>query len=128
MKAVSYILLVQGIYWLVTGVWGLVDIESFMKVTGPKTDVWLVKTVSVLIVVISLSLLSSVRGRGDKMPVILLAITSCIGLAGIDFYYALNNVISKVYLLDGVAQVVLIITWSTVLLINKNKISNRRTY
>jgi hypothetical protein len=56
MKAVSYILLVQGIYWLVTGVWGLVDIVSFMKVTGPKTDVWLVKTVSVLIVVISLSL------------------------------------------------------------------------
>jgi hypothetical protein len=128
MKAVSYIFLVQGIYWLATGVWGLVDIESFMKVTGPKTDVWLVKTVSVLIIVISLSLLSSVRGRGDKMPVILLAITSCIGLAGIDFYYALNNVISKVYLLDGVVQVLLIIAWAIILLSNKNMISNIRNY
>jgi hypothetical protein len=126
MKAVSYIFLVQGIYWLVTGVWGLVDIVSFMKVTGPKTDVWLVKTVSVLIVVISLSLLSSVRNRGDKMPVILLAITSCIGLAGIDFYYALNNVISKVYLLDGAGEVALLIAWVIVLLLNKNKETNRR--
>jgi hypothetical protein len=126
MKAVSNILLVQGIYWLATGVWGLVDIVSFMKVTGPKTDVWLVKTVSVLIIVISLSLLSSVRGRGDKMPVILLAITSCIGLAGIDFYYALNNVISKVYLLDGAAEVAILIVWAIVLLLNKNKETNRR--
>jgi hypothetical protein len=126
MKAVSYILLVQGIYWLVTGVWGLVDIVSFMKVTGPKTDVWLVKTVSVLIIVISLSLLSSVRGRGDKMPVILLAITSCIGLAGIDFHYALNNIISKVYLLDGAVQVLLVVAWAVILLSNKKKISNRR--
>jgi hypothetical protein len=128
MKAVAYILLVQGIYWLLTGVWGLVDIESFMKVTGPKTDVWLVKTVSVLIVVISLSLLSSVRGRGDKMPVILLAITSCIGLAGIDFYYALNSVISRVYLLDGVVQVLLVVAWVIIPLSNKKKISNRRAY
>jgi len=35
----------QGLYWLVTGLWGLIDVHSFMKVTGPKTDIWLVKTV-----------------------------------------------------------------------------------
>lgn len=69
-KLVSYILLIQGLYWLVTGLWGLIDIHSFMIVTGPKTDIWLVKTVSVLIVVISLSLLSAVKSRDQPMPVI----------------------------------------------------------
>jgi hypothetical protein len=43
-----------------------------MKVTGPKTDIWLVKTVTVLIVVISLSLLSVVKSKERTMPVILL--------------------------------------------------------
>jgi len=50
------------------------------------------------------------------MPVILLAITSCIGLAGIDFYYALNNVISDIYLVDGIIQVITLIAWITILI------------
>jgi len=96
-----------------------------MKVTGPKTDVWLVKTVSVLIVSISLSLLFSVRNSGEKMPVILLAITSCIGLAGIDFYYALNNTISDVYLIDGAIQVITLIAWIVILVTARKTISNK---
>jgi len=55
------------------------------------------------------------------MPVILLAITGCRGLAGIDFYYSLNNVISPVYLVDGVAEILFIIAWIVVLLTTKNK-------
>jgi hypothetical protein len=46
-----------------------------MMVTGPKTDIWLVKTVSILIIVISSSLLFAVRSKVHTMPVILLAIT-----------------------------------------------------
>jgi len=118
---VSYILLIQGLYWLLTGSWGIIDIDSFMRITGPKTDIWLVKTVSVLIVVISLSLLSAVKSKQQTMPVILLAISSCMGLAGIDFYYSLNNIISPVYLLDGVAEILFIIAWIVVLLTTKNK-------
>ena len=40
----------QGSYFLVTGAWALVHIESFQKVTGPKADLWLVKTVGLLLV------------------------------------------------------------------------------
>jgi hypothetical protein len=120
-NAVSYLLLIQGIYWLATGLWGLIDIHSFMLVTGPKTDIWLVKTVSLLIIVISLSLLAAVKSKEQTMPVIFLAITGCMGLAGIDFYYSLNNVISKVYLLDGCAETGFIIAWIIVLTISRNK-------
>jgi hypothetical protein len=34
--------LVQGAFYVATGVWALVDLDSFMAVTGPKTDLWLV--------------------------------------------------------------------------------------
>ena len=46
--------LLQGIFYVATGVWPLIDIVSFQVVTGPKTDLWLVKTVGVLVTVIGL--------------------------------------------------------------------------
>src|SRR5687767_3732081 len=48
--------LLQGIYFLLTGVWPLVSMRTFEMVTGPKVDRWLVKTVGVLIAVIGSSL------------------------------------------------------------------------
>ena len=44
--------LVQGAFYAATGLWALVDLGSFMAVTGPKTDHWLVKTVGILVTVI----------------------------------------------------------------------------
>ena len=55
----KYALLIQGMYVLLTAVWALVDIQSFMFITGPKTDVWLVRTVAVLLICISLFFLMS---------------------------------------------------------------------
>jgi hypothetical protein len=120
-KAASCLLLIQGIYWLLTGLWGLIDIHSFMLVTGPKTDVWLVETVSILIIIIALTFLTAVKSREQTMPIILLAITGCIGLAGIDFYYSLNNIISPIYLLDGVVEIFFLIAWAVVLFKSRNK-------
>ncbi|MBA2762252.1 MAG: hypothetical protein H0U39_09910 [Segetibacter sp.] len=76
---------------------------------------------SVLIVVISLSLLFAVKSKEQSKPVILLAIAGCLGLAGVDFYYSLNNVISKIYLFDGFAETGFIIAWVIVLTMTRNK-------
>ena len=46
----SGVALAQGIYYSVSGAWALVHIESFMRVTGPKHDVWLVKSVGGMLV------------------------------------------------------------------------------
>src|SRR4051794_19239540 len=60
------LLWLQGVYYLVTGVWPLVSIETFQMVTGRKTDHletgreadhWLVMTVGVLITAVALTLL-----------------------------------------------------------------------
>lgn len=41
--------LLQGLYYSISGIWPLLSIDTFMAVTGPKTDIWLVKTVGVLL-------------------------------------------------------------------------------
>jgi hypothetical protein len=53
------IFLIQAVYFLITGIWPLLHIESFMKVTGPKRDLWLVKTVGVLVTAIAMGVVAS---------------------------------------------------------------------
>ena len=107
---------VQGIYTTLTALWALTDIDSFMAVTGPKTDIWLVKTVSVILLAIGISFIVQAFIRSNPLPVIVLALISSIGLAFIDSYYALNGVISKIYLGDAVLQVLFCFVWIYVIL------------
>lgn len=87
---------VQGWFYLLTGLWAIVDLDSFQRVTGPKTDLWLVKTVGVLVAVIGATLL---------------AVGSALDLAGIHLVYTLGGRISPVYLLDAAAEIGLGLLW-----------------
>jgi hypothetical protein len=104
--------MVQGGFYAVTGVWALVDLDSFMAVTGPKTDLWLVKTVGALVTVIGGVLLTAGWRRRVTRDVLLLGIGTAVSLATIDVVYASAGRISKIYLLDAVAEVGLAIAWS----------------
>lgn len=126
-KLLKVLLLAQGVYSLLTASWGLIDIESFMAITGPKSDVWLVKTVSVLIIPISLCLLSYLITRSGFTQVAIVGITSAIGLGAIDFYYSLRDVISKVYLGDGFMQVLFLLMWAVVIILSKGKKAGAKT-
>src|SRR5687768_12264116 len=103
-KLYKAVLWTQSLYSLVTAGWALVDIESFMNITGPKTDIWLVKTVSVLLIPISLCFIVSALVKSHPLPVIIMGLTFSAGLASIDFYYTTNETIKWVYAADGVAQ------------------------
>jgi uncharacterized membrane protein (DUF485 family) len=103
--------LIQGLFYLTTGVWPLFDIGSFQAVTGPKTDLWLVRTVGVLVAVVGLVLLLSYRNRRVTDEVIVLAVGCAIGLAAIDLIYSLSGRISAVYLADAAAEVGLAVLW-----------------
>jgi len=103
--------LIQGLYYLATGLWPLVDIESFMAVTGPKTDHWLVKTVGILVAVIGAVLLRAWRRRQVVTEVVLLAIGSALALGAIDVVYVSNHTIPPIYLLDAVAEIGLALLW-----------------
>ena len=110
-KLYRVLLWVQGVYTLLTALWGLIDIDSFMAVTGPKTDIWLVKTVSVILVAIGVALLSFLWVQSDPLPTILLGLLTSAGLAAIDFYYSGREVISWVYALDGIAEALFTLVW-----------------
>jgi fatty acid desaturase len=106
---------VQGVYFFITGIWPLVDIESFQWVTGPKTDLWLVRTVGVLIAVIAAAILLAAWRKNVSPEIKLLAIGSAAGLTAIDVIYVSLDVIAPIYLLDAAAEVVLILLWGATL-------------
>ncbi len=104
--------LLQGVFYLVTGLWPLLHIQSFLKVTGPKTDLWLVKTLGVLISVIGVVLGSAGVQRSVNRDLALLGGGSAAALTAIDVIYVARRRISPVYLLDAVTELALIVGWS----------------
>ena len=101
----------QSVYTFLTAVWPLVDIQSFMEVTGYKTDIWLVKTVGALLIPITLCMVMHLFIRTDPRPVIVLGGTTALAFIGIDFYYALNDVIPDIYMADGAVECIFLAGW-----------------
>ena len=111
MRNLNLIALLQGIYWFITGIWPFINLGSFLWVTGPKEDIWLLYTVSVLIIVIGLLLLSTGIRHTVTREVKWTGIGSALGLTFIDVYYSQTNVISDIYLYDAAAELILIGLW-----------------
>lgn len=103
--------LAQGIYFFVTGVWPLVSMKTFLMVTGPKTDLWLVKTVGVILAVIGLVLIVAQVNAEINTAIIVLAIGSALSLALVEFVYVAKREISAVYLGDAFLELILIGWW-----------------
>jgi hypothetical protein len=91
----------------------LLSIRTFEKVTGPKTDKWLVKTVAVLVTVIGVVLAMAGRRHKVSGEIGVLAVGSALGLTAIDFIYVAKKRISKIYLLDALAEIILTAMWIT---------------
>jgi hypothetical protein len=101
-------------YYVATGLWAVILPSSFQKVTGPKTDIWLLKAFSLLIAIVG-GVVGVFSRRSESLgEARFLAISSAATFAGIDVYYSTKGTISKVYLLDAVVQLILgIKIWST---------------
>ena len=108
----AWLAVAQGAYFALTGVWPLVSIRTFMKVTGPKTDIWLVKTVGVIVLAIGAVLLMAGVRNAVAPEIFLLAVASAAGLTGIDIYYVARRTIDRIYLADAAAEIVLVVLWA----------------
>ena len=95
----------QGLYYGATGLWALVSLGSFQRVTGPKVDTWLVKTVGALVTIIGGVLLLGAARHRLTAEMASLATGSALALAAVDTFYATTGRISKIYLLDALAEV-----------------------
>jgi hypothetical protein len=99
------VVLVQGGYYVVTGVVPFVSRRAFEAATGPKREWWLVQTVGALVTVIGGVLLSGgARRRCDSPELLGLAAGSAAALAGIDVVYVARRRISPRYLIDAAVQ------------------------
>ncbi|HYE19413.1 MAG TPA: hypothetical protein VEA69_13265 [Tepidisphaeraceae bacterium] len=109
----QYVAWAQAGYFVLTGVWPIVHVRSFMAVTGPKRDVWLVRTLGALISAVGASITTgALRGGANPSPELLtLAIGSAAALGAADVVYVARGTIARIYLADAVAEAVLIGAW-----------------
>jgi len=115
--------LAHAVYFVPTSIWALVHMPSFEKVTGPKVDRWLVKTVAVLLLVIGLVIGSAGMRRRVTPDIVALGIGSSAALATIDVVYVRKKRISPVYLLDALGNLLLIAGWIAAL--RRGRVSSR---
>ncbi|GEM_PF-1566518 len=109
------ILTAQGIYYFLTGVWPVVHIRSFLAVTGPKTDLWLVRTVGLLIAVAGAAMMQAGISHEFTLGILILATGSAAALTAVDIVYVALGTIAKIYLLDAALEIALLLAWAAAL-------------
>lgn len=103
---------IQGLYYFVTGLWPIVYMDGFLAFTGPKTDLWLVRTMGLMLIVSGIVLmLAAAHRRQRSMETAALGIGDAVVLAGADIFFALTGQIPGVYLLDAAVEVLFLILW-----------------
>lgn len=107
--------IVQGSYYVTTGLWPIIHMQSFEKITGPKTDDWLVKTVGGLITVVGGTLLISGLRNGPSRDLAAVALGSAATLAAVDIIYAAQDRIPSIYLVDAAGETILMAGWAITL-------------
>jgi len=103
--------LTHGLFYFTTGVWPILHLPSFLWVTGPKTDLWLVQTVGAVLAAIGLALWKSGRSRAVTAEIKLLGGGVAAVLATCDIVFVMKDVILPIYLLDAAAEVALVTAW-----------------
>jgi hypothetical protein len=104
------VLLIQAVYFSLFALWPIVHIRSFEYVSGPKYDKWLVKTVSLLLLSVALTLFYAIAQDSLSAPIIFLGLASAFSMLAIDVIYTLKGTISRIYLADACAELFLFIS------------------
>lgn len=101
----------QGAYYVATGAWPMLHVDSFQFVTGPKTDVWLVRTVAVLVLAIGATLLLAAWRLRVGPEAVLLAVLSAVGLGVLEVVYVVDGTLRPVYAADAAVEFLLAGAW-----------------
>jgi hypothetical protein len=103
--------LVHASYFLLGGLWAVMGKRTFESVTGPKVDYWLVRTVGGLLTVAGAVIAcASLRDRvTPEIRWLAIGMSGVLGTASL--VYTAKGRIRPVYLLDSVANLLLIAGW-----------------
>jgi energy-converting hydrogenase Eha subunit E len=112
----------QAVYYLVTGAWPWLSMDTFDAITGPKIDDWLVRMVGLLAAAVGLALLVAAWKRERTAAILVLAVGAGAAFAIVDIAYAGAGRISPVYFGDAAVEVALI----ALLVVNSRVIGRKR--
>lgn len=101
----------QGAYYALTGVVPFVSRRLFERVTGPKTEWWLVQTTGGLVTVAGAGLLRAAAASRATPEVTGMAVGWAAVLTAVDVVHVARGRIAPVYLLDAAAELALIGWW-----------------
>lgn len=102
------LLVIQGGYYLLTGLWPIFSLKTFEWFTGPKKEGWLVKTFGALVAAVALPLLMAGRKGEVDTNTLTLAIAVAAALALCEVVYVFKRKISPRYLIDAAAETLLV--------------------
>jgi hypothetical protein len=97
-------ILAQGVYYFATGLWPFIHRRSFLKVTGPKNDLWLVHAVGSLVTATGTVFLRSATKERVTPEVRMLAAGTALGLAAVEVHSVWRGAIRKIYLADTLVE------------------------
>jgi hypothetical protein len=106
----NWLLFIQGLFYVITGLWPLFSMRTFEKITGPKTDKWMVKTFGLVLSVDGFIFLGS-SFLQPSVSTVILSIGTALVLLSVDLRYTIKKIISKVYLVDAVAEAAFAAVW-----------------
>lgn len=116
-KGLGYVFLIQGIYFVITGIWPLLGMASFIDATGPKQDTWLVEMVGLLSASVGLTfIVSSLKAR--HLP-ILLGYAVATSFTIMDIIYVAGGAIDRIYLLDAAIQLAFVTAMTVFIVKNR---------
>jgi hypothetical protein len=111
-KQIRLLPAVHGAFFAVSGLWPVVSLRSFERVTGYKADGWLAQTTGGLIAAIGATLLVSARGPRSATERVLGLSTAATLLAADVVFALVRRRISRIYLLDAAAEAMLVAGWA----------------
>lgn len=84
---IKYVLLILGLYYLLTGLWSIIDIESFSDFTRYRGDFFLKHTAGVLFSVLGLIFTYSAIKERFVAEIKYFALLTTVGVMAVEFYY-----------------------------------------
>jgi hypothetical protein len=120
-RFMMWLLCSQGIYFILSGIWPVIDINSFMAVTCPKTDLWLVKTLGVIFFCEGVCFVLGGMRKEGGLPIVVLSFINAIAIIFIDCYYVFKGTICPVYLADAAVECIIVICWMIILFQMRSK-------
>lgn len=104
--------LAQSAYYVAGGAWPFFSMRSFLALSGPKVDLWLVRNVGLLMILIGAVLGRRARRGAVDDDAALLGAGSAAIFAGVDVWYAgVRRRIAPTYLLDAALQAAIVAAW-----------------